>query len=943
MKQVIFILFVFLSVISFGQKDNTELSNAQKQIAQYGDVYFKFTVNQKADLQNIPQFISIDNYKDNTVFAYVHEKNFKKLLDLQIPFQVVPKTSGAKALTMATTTAQMANWDRYPTYDVYVQMVQDMAANHPNICRLDTIGLSQEGRLILVLKITDNPDIDEYEPEFFYTGQMHGDEIVAYIMFLRLADYLLNNYGTDPEVTNLVNNVEIWINPLSNPDGTYHGGNNDVSGAQRELSNGVDPNRNYPYPLGDHADGNSWQQETLEMMDFAGAHNFVMSANTHSGSEVVNYPWDTWNSSENPPADDNWWQFVSQEFADTVFAHSSGGYLTGVSSNGYIEGADWYYAYGSRQDYMNYYQNCREVTIELSNQKLLDAAELPAHWNYTYRSFLRYIEESTCGIRGIITDACTGQPIQAKVEIVGHDTDNSFVYSGLPLGDYYRPIYSGTYNVTYSAQGYQSVTINNISISNHDTTIQNIQLSPVTPTANFIAQATTSCTGEIQFIDSSITSASSSYTWNFGDGTTDTVQNPIHFYTTNGTYSVTLSLDNGCGGTDSYTQNNYININMPAAPNGNDDAICGPGSAILNASGTGTLVWYDSLIGGTKLGSGAIFTTPTISSTTTFYVENVIESASQYVGNTNSSSGGSNYTSNNERYLIFDCLSPLILKSVEVNAGSDGNREIILRESSGAILYDTTIYITAGVSRINLNFNLPVANNLELVGPTSPDLFRNNSGVNYPYAISGLISINNSDAGSGYYYYFYDWEVQEPSCTSPRTAITVTVNPKPTADFSYTVSWQDITFTDNSTGGDTFYWDFGDGNTDTQQNPQHHYNTGGSYTVSLIVTNSSTGCSDTITQIVTTVGIISTDFDNRIRIFPNPFKDKVQITFNTSLKDVNIEIFDFLGQKIFEQEINQATKGQCINIQPNRKLKNGFYILKIFNNDLIFKKYLIKI
>ena len=94
----------------------------------------------------------------------------------------------------------MANWDRYPTYGVYIQMMQDFAANYPNICRLETIGDSQNGRLIQVLKISDNPDDVEDEPEFFYTGQMHGDELVGSIMLLRLIDYLLNNYGSDLQV-----------------------------------------------------------------------------------------------------------------------------------------------------------------------------------------------------------------------------------------------------------------------------------------------------------------------------------------------------------------------------------------------------------------------------------------------------------------------------------------------------------------------------------------------------------------------------------------------------------------------------------------------------------------------------------------------------------------------------------------------------------------------
>ena len=943
MKKIFFFLFVFISVVSFAQKNSNELVNAKNQIAKYGDLYFKFSVNQKSDLQNLPKFISVDHFKNNTVFAYVHEKNFKKLLDLQIPFQVVSKTSGAKALTMATTVAEMANWDRYPTYSVYLQMVQNMATNHPDICRLDTIGYSQENRLLLVLKITDNPDVDEDEPEFFYTAQMHGDEIVAYVMFLRFADYLLNNYGTNTKVTNLINNVEIWINPLSNPDGTYHGGDNDVSGAQRYLSNGVDPNRNFPGPLNDHPDGNSWALETQEMMDFAEAHHFVMSANTHSGAEVVNYPWDTWDSSENLHADDNWWQYVSQEFADTVFDNCSGSYLTGVSSNGYIEGADWYHAYGTRQDYMNYYKNCREVTVELSNNKLLDASELPAHWNYTYRSFLNYMEESLYGIRGIVTNACTGLPIKAKVEIVGHDIDNSFVYSALPLGDYHRPIYAGTYDVTYSAPGFQSVTINNIVVSNHSTTIQNVSLQPVTPIADFVAPFTSSCTGEIQFIDSSVTSPGTTYLWDFGDGNTDTVQNPIHYYTSNGTYTVSLSIDNGCGGTDTYTENNYIDINMPLQPSVTDGSNCGPGQVTLYASASGNLNWYDAPTGGNLVGTGTPFTTPSISSTTTYYVENEVQPSPQYVGNTNSSSGGSYFTSNNSHYLIFDCLTPLILNSVEVNASSDGYREIILRESSGIILYDTSIYIPSGINRIDLNFNLPVANNLELVGPGNPDLFRSNTSVSYPYAISGLISINNSDAGSGYYYYFYDWEVQEPACISARTEVTATINPLPTANFSYSASGQDITFTNSSSGGDSYYWDFGDGNTDTQQNPTHHYNTSGNYTVSLIVTNSTTGCSDTTTQTIVAVGISDIDISSGILISPNPFNNNIQITFNTGLEKVNLEIFDHLGRKIYKQEINHVINKQKLNIQLDKKIKPGFYILKISNNEYNMIKSLIKI
>ena len=89
--------------------------------------------------------------------------------------------------------------------------------------------------------------------------------------------------------------MEIYITPLANPDGTYHGGNNTVSGAWRGNANGIDLNRNYWDPAdGQHPDGEVWQTETIANMNFMAAHHFVISANFHGGAEVVNYPWDTW-------------------------------------------------------------------------------------------------------------------------------------------------------------------------------------------------------------------------------------------------------------------------------------------------------------------------------------------------------------------------------------------------------------------------------------------------------------------------------------------------------------------------------------------------------------------------------------------------------------------------------------------------------------------------
>ena len=377
---------------------------------------------------------------------------------------------------MANTLGQMSNWNRYPTYSVYVQMMQKFANDYPDFAVLDTIGYSQNNHLVLALKISDNPNTDENEPEFFYSAQMHGDELVGQVLMLRLIDYLLTNYNSDSQVQNLVNNVEIWINPLANPDGLYHGSDNNVSSATRYYYNYVDPNRNFPSPNSTHPDGEAYTQETSDMMNFISNHHFNMSANLHSGAEVANYPWDTWDSYTKTTADNNWWIHVCSEYANTVFNNSNNYYFKGISNNGYIEGGDWYIIYGGRQDYITYFKNGREMTLELSNDKLLDAQLLPQHWNYNYHSFLNYINQSLYGLRGIITDADTGEPIEAKVEIFNHDIDNSFVFSNLPIGNYHRYLKAGNYNVTFSKTGYVSQT-KNIQITDNAETIQNVSLN----------------------------------------------------------------------------------------------------------------------------------------------------------------------------------------------------------------------------------------------------------------------------------------------------------------------------------------------------------------------------------------------------------------------------------------------------------------------------------
>ena len=125
--------------------------------------------------------------------------------------------------------------------------------------------------------------------------------------------------------------------------------------------------------------------------------------------------------------------------------------MTGFT-DGITNGADWYVVSGGRQDYMNYYMHSREVTIELSTVKMVDAATLPGYWNYNYRSLLNYINRVHTGIYGKVSDQ-DGNTIRAKISLSNHDVDSSEVYADTN-GMYYRMLSQGTYHLVATLDGY---------------------------------------------------------------------------------------------------------------------------------------------------------------------------------------------------------------------------------------------------------------------------------------------------------------------------------------------------------------------------------------------------------------------------------------------------------------------------------------------------------
>lgn len=453
------------------------------------------------------------------------------------------------------------------------------------------------------------------------------------------------------------------------------------------------------------------------------------------------------------------------------------------------------------------------------------------------------------------------------------------------------------------------------------------------PVANFITNDTISCTGEISFQDHSL-NVPNAWLWDFGDGNSSTVQHPVHTYAANGTYTVTLLVTNSFG-SDSLQKTNYVTINRPNAPNATDAGRCGEGAVVLTASGNGDIYWYSSPSSASPVAIGSVLTTPPLSTTTTFFCEDVVPALSVYGAKSDNSGGGSYFTASATHYLEFNCHQEAYLVSVLVYAGSSGNRTIQLHDATGAVLKSKTVALPSGQSRVTLNWDVPVANNLRLVGPLSPDLYRNNNGTNYPYTVGNFATITNSSASSnptGYYYYFYDWEMKGLDCISPRTPVQAIIYDDVEAGFEYTNNDPVILFTDTSHYATTYHWDFGDGNTSAAQNPSHTYSANGTYHV--VLTASNANCEDTASAIVyiTALSIDNPEQLDGITIYPNPAESFFYIDY-TGTKEANISLtmYNETGQLVLQDQM-KFIRGTTCKIETGT-LAKGNYTLNITSGE----------
>jgi len=211
---------------------------------------------------------------------------------------------------------RMGDTRDYGDFYTYAELTTELDVLHATYPDLTTekmsIGQSWEGNDIWAIKISDNPDVQEDEPEVLFDGVHHAREPISINVLLDFMYWLCENYGTDPEATLLVDHRQIWFVPILNPDGYLYNQNTNPNGGGMWRKNrrdnpggceGVDLNRNYSYQWGGGGSSGDMcddtyrgpspfsEPETSAIRQFINSHEFVTHDSYHSVIGVILYPW----------------------------------------------------------------------------------------------------------------------------------------------------------------------------------------------------------------------------------------------------------------------------------------------------------------------------------------------------------------------------------------------------------------------------------------------------------------------------------------------------------------------------------------------------------------------------------------------------------------------------------------------------------------------------
>ncbi|MCX7974946.1 MAG: M14 family zinc carboxypeptidase [Candidatus Aminicenantes bacterium] len=360
----------------------------------------------------------------------------------------------------------------YHTYEETIACLNQAEITYPHLAKLFVIGQSTRfGFPIYALKISDNVGQEEDEPTILIDGLHHAREPLGNEICLAFIEYLLNNYGRSPRVINWVDDYEIWVIPILNPEGYKYIVDNNLSSPwwRKNLRDnnhngridpdydGVDLNRNYDYNwiYGGSTNPADWtyrgpsafsEKETQAKRDLALRQKFVVSVTYHSYGEEVMYCWSWPNSGARAPDHDLIYEIAS-EMAKRIKNEAGTGTYSLARLSGANQSPIWMYgALGTL-----------EFLIETGTSFIPPGYKIKPIIEANLEGLFYLLDRlKESGIRGKILDLITRQPLEAEISVL--EIDN-FQYiqprTNDPLtGSFIRLLRPGKYTLLVGAANY---------------------------------------------------------------------------------------------------------------------------------------------------------------------------------------------------------------------------------------------------------------------------------------------------------------------------------------------------------------------------------------------------------------------------------------------------------------------------------------------------------
>jgi len=336
-----YLLFVFSFILILILSPNLSAQTDSVKKPEYYKVSeVRIFINDKSDVTELrKQGLGFEHIKmqDNYFDVLLDSVQIDKLKKSVYPYEIIiddvtkdylERTKESREIIKLKKPSQSSGFGYgsmggFYTFSEVVAQLDIMRLLYPNLITVkDSIGATIEGRAIWAVKISDNPDVNENEPQIFYNSLIHAREPEGMMAVIYFMYYLLESYGTDPEVTYLVDNREFYFVPVINPDGYVYNQSISANGGgmwRKNLRNngngifGVDLNRNFGYMWGYDDIGSSPDPSATEyrgtgpfsepeiqaIRDFCNSHNFLICNNYHSFANSISSPWE-YNSSQTP-------------------------------------------------------------------------------------------------------------------------------------------------------------------------------------------------------------------------------------------------------------------------------------------------------------------------------------------------------------------------------------------------------------------------------------------------------------------------------------------------------------------------------------------------------------------------------------------------------------------------------------------------------------------